>query len=190
MKSKPFNLNAAAQQSRVLEASKAMGAVAASKAEEIVKLNQQAAQKMTSLVQEKVTELLQTSNPKSVFDMVHAQILQDAAKEVVQYQTAVLKTLGSGNQELVQIAQAMVEQSKEDLIHFVNEATENAPIDAAGFNSAFKDPFRAALQNFELMRAAMADSFGSFEKNVENMTALATGAAPKAPAQKRTAKKA
>ena len=185
MKSKPLNLNATAQQTRVLEASKAMGAVAASKAEEIMKLNSQAAQKMTALIQEKVTELLQTSNPKSVFDMVHAQILQDAAKEVVEYQTAVLKTLGTGNQELVQIAQTMVEQSKEDLIHFVNEATENAPIDAAGFNSAFQDPFKAALQNFELMRAAMADSFGSFEKNVENMTALA-----KAPAQKQTAKKA
>ena len=192
MKTNPFDLNSITQQGGVLEASKAMGAVAASKAEEIVRLNQQAAQIMAALFQEKVAELLKTSDPKSAFDVVHAQILQDAAKEVVQYQTAVLKALGTGNQELVRIAQVMVDRSKEDLIHFVNEATENAPIGIEGYASVFKDPFKAAVQNFELMRAAMADSFGSFEKNVQNMSALAKDAAPsatKAPAKKRAVKR-
>lgn len=192
MKANPLNVNAVAQQGRMIEASKAMGAVAASKAEEIVRLNQQAAQRMTALLQERVADLLKMSNPKSVFDLVHAQILQDAAKEVVQYQTAVLKTLGSGNQELVRIAQAMVAQSKEDLIHFVNEATENAPIGAEQFSSAFKDPFKAVLQNVELMRAAMADSFGAFERNVQNVNARdkVSAATPvKAPVRKRAAKK-
>ena len=182
MNKNPFDLNVMAQQSRALEASKAMGMVAASKAEEIAKINQQAAQKMAALFQEKVSELLKTSDPKSAFDMVHAQVLQDAAKEVMQYQAAVLKALGSGNQELVQIAQALMEEAKEDLIHFVNDATQNTPknipLGVEAYASAFKDPFGMALQNFELMRASMADSFSNFEQSVQNLSNLSTGGAP------------
>jgi hypothetical protein len=40
--------------------------------------------------------------------------------------------------------------------------------------SVFKTSFNAALQNFELIRAAMADSFSNFEKSVENVTNLAS----------------
>jgi hypothetical protein len=180
MNKNPFNLNTTDQQSRALEASKAMGAVATSKAEEIAKINQQAAQKMAALFQEKVSELLKTSDPKSAFDMVHAQVLQDAAKEVMQYQASVFKALGSGNQELVKIAQALMEDAKEDLIHFVNDATQNTPqntpLGVEAYASAFKDPFGMALQNFELMRAAMAESFGNFEKSVQNVGNLSKGA--------------
>jgi|GEM_PF-198740 hypothetical protein len=179
MNKNPFNLNTTDQQSRALEASKAMGAVATSKAEEIAKINQQAAQKMAALFQEKVSELLKTSDPKSAFDMVHAQVLQDAAKEVMQYQASVFKALGSGNQELVKIAQALMEEAKEDLIHFVNDATQNTPqntpLGVEAYASAFKDPFGMALQNFELMRAAMAESFGNFEKSVQNVGNLSKG---------------
>jgi len=182
MNKNPFDLNVMAQQSRALEASKAMGMVAASKAEEIAKINQQAAQKMAALFQEKVSELLKTSDPKSAFDMVHAQVLQDAAKEVMQYQAAVLKALGSGNQELVRIAQALMEEAKEDLIHFVNDATQNTPknipLGVEAYASAFKDPFGMALQNFELMRASMADSFSNFEQSVQNLSNLSKGGAP------------
>lgn len=182
MNQNPFDLNTVAQQSRALEASKAMGVVAASKAEEIAKINQAAAQKMAALFQQKVSELLKTSDPKSAFDMVHAQVLQDAAKEVMQYQTAVLKALGSGNQELAKIAQALMEEAKEDLIHFVNDATQNtpqnAPMGLEAYASAFKDPFGMALQNFELMRAAMADSFSNFEQSVQNVGKLSQERAP------------
>jgi len=105
----------------------------------------------------------------------------------MQYQSSILSALGSGNQELVKIAQSMAGQSKEDLIHFVNEATNNTPVGADTFTSAFKDPFNMVLQNFELMRAAMADSFGAFEKNVQNVTNLSKGQ-DQGPAKKKAAK--
>ena len=38
--------------------------------------------------------------------------------------------------------------------------------------NVFKTSFNTALQNFELVRAAMADSFNSFEKSVENVSHL------------------
>jgi hypothetical protein len=68
----------------------------------------------------------------------------------------------------------MIEESKADLIHFVNDATDNAPMGSEAYVSVFKTSFNTALQNFELIRAAMADSFSNFEKSVENVTNLTT----------------
>jgi len=63
MSKNSFNASVAAQQSRVLEASKAMGAVAASKAEEIAKINQQAAQKMEHFFRKKLLNFLRHRIP-------------------------------------------------------------------------------------------------------------------------------
>jgi hypothetical protein len=70
---------------------------------------------------------------------------------------------------LADIAEAMIQDSKADLIHFVNDATNNAPVGSEAYVSIFKTSFNNALQNFELVRAAMADSFANFEKSVESM---------------------
>ena len=78
----------------------------------------------------------------------------------------------NGNQELADIAEAMIQDSKADLIHFVNDATDNAPVGSEAYVSIFKTSFNNALQNFELVRAAMADSFVNFEKSVESMSQL------------------
>jgi hypothetical protein len=82
--------------------------------------------------------------------------------------------LNGGNKELADIAETMIQESKADLIHFVNEATDNAPAGSEAYVSVFKTSFSNALQNFELMRAAMANSFSNFEKNVENVGNLAS----------------
>jgi hypothetical protein len=51
----------------------------------------------------------------------------------------------------------------------VNEATQNAPAGTEPYTSVFKTSFSSALQNFELIRAAMSDSFVNFEKSVDSM---------------------
>jgi len=180
MSKNPFDLNAMANQQKALKISKAVGEVAAESAQAIVQINQKAAQELAVLFQKKVTELLKTQDPKTTFDHVHAEVLQDAAKEVAQYQAKLMGVLSSGNKELSQIAESMIEESKLDLIHFVNEATNNAPPGSEAYVSVFKTSFNTALQNFELVRAAMADSFNSFEKSVENVSHLGGMQAQKA----------
>ena len=56
----------------------------------------------------------------------------------------------------------------------MNDATDNAPLGSEAYVSVFKTSFNNALQNFELIRAAMADSFTNFEKSVENVSNLAS----------------
>jgi hypothetical protein len=98
----------------------------------------------------------------------------------------VAQVLKTGNRELTRIAEDMIAQSKSDLIHFVNEATANAPAGSDAYVSTFKTVFNQALQNFELIRAATAESFNNFEKSVENMNNLSRSSAP---ANKRAGKK-
>jgi hypothetical protein len=127
-----------------------------------------------------VADLMKTQDPKAAFDYVHAEVLQDAAKEVTHYHQQLLAVLKGGNQELAEIAEVMIQDSKADLIHFVNDATHNAPIGSEAYVSVFKTSFNNALQNFELVRAAMTDSFTTFEKSIESVTnATATKGASK-----------
>jgi hypothetical protein len=170
MSKNPFDLSAVANQTKGVEAAKAVGQVALTSAQAIAQLNQRAAQELASRLQTKVAQLMKTQDPKAAFDYVHAEVLQDAAKEVADYQAQLFQALASGNKELAKIAEAMIKESQHDLIHFVNEATQNAPAGTEPYTSVFKTSFSNALQNFELIRAAMADSFVNFEKSVENMS--------------------
>ena len=159
---------------KAIDASRVVGRVAMESAQAIAQINQKAAEEFAELIQKRVAELMKAQDPKTAFDFVHAEVLQDAAKEVAHYHQQLLDVLRSGNKEMADIAEVMIQDSKTDLIHFVNDATNNAPAGSEAYVSVFKTPFNNALQNFELVRAAMADSFSHFEKSVESMTSLTT----------------
>ena len=182
MSKKSLDMNAIPGQQRAIDASKAAGRVAIESAQAIAQINQQATQELAGMIQKRVSELMKTQDPRSAFEYVHSEVLQDAAKEISQYHNQLLQVLKSGNQELADIAQTMIQESKADLIHFVNDATDNAPLGSEAYVSVFKTSFNNALQNFELIRAAMADSFTNFEKSVENVSNLAS---PKSASKKK-----
>ena len=100
------------------------------------------------------------------------RVAAESAQAIAQInqQDQLLQVLKSGNKELSQIAEVLIQESKADLIHFVNDATNNAPTGSEAYISVFKTSFNNALQNFELLRASMADSFANFEKSVENVS--------------------
>ena len=157
---------------KAIDAGQAVSRVAMESAHAIAKINQQAAQEFAELIQKRVSDLMKAQDPKAAFDYVHAEVLQDAAKEVAHYHQQLLDVLRSGNKELSEIAEEMIQNSKADLIHFVNDATNNTPIGSEAYVSVFKTSFNNALQNFELVRAAMADSFANFEKSAESVNNL------------------
>jgi uncharacterized protein YukE len=169
MSKKSLNDAVTKNQQNAVSASRAVGRVTMESAQAIAQINQKAAQEFAERIQTRVSELLKTQSPQAAFEYVHAEVLQDAAKEVAQYHQELLTVLKNGNQELADIAEAMIQDSKADLIHFVNDATNNAPVGSEAYVSIFKTSFNNALQNFELVRAAMADSFANFEKSVESM---------------------
>lgn len=182
MGKKSFDPQGMLGQQRAMEATQAAGRVALESAQAIAQINQQATQELAELIQKRVSELMKTQDPRAAFEYIHAEVLQDAAKEITQYHNQLLQVLKGGNQELADIAETMIQESKADLIHFVNEATDNAPVGSEAYISVFKSSFSNALQNFELMRAAMADSFSNFEKSVENVSNLAS---PKSASKKK-----
>ena len=173
MSKKSLDMNAMPGQQRAIDATKEAGRVAIESAQAIAQINQQATQGLAGMIQKRVSELMKTQDPRAAFEFVHAEVLQDAAKEISQYHNQLLQVLKSGNQELAGIAETMIQESKADLIHFVNDATDNAPLGSEAYVSVFKTSFNNALQNFELIRAAMADSFTNFERSVENVGNLA-----------------
>jgi hypothetical protein len=177
MSKNPFDINSLPGQQKMMQAGKDAGAVALESAQTINQINQQAAQELALQIQKRVAELMKTQDPKGAFEYVHAEVLQDAAKEVSEYQQKLLKVLKQSNKELADIAESMIEDSKADLIHFVNDATNNAPKGSEAYVSVFKSSFNNALQHFELIRATMTDSFSHFEKSIESASNLAANQA-------------
>jgi alanyl-tRNA synthetase len=163
-------LNAAERQQQAIQSSQEIAQSAVKSAQLIAQINQEAAQQMAQAFQEKVTELLKVKNPQEAFDLIQAQVLQDAAAQVTDYQARVAQVMKSNHQEISRLAESLIQQSKNDLIHFVNDATANAPAGSEPYVSVFKMAFSQALQNFELIKASTADSFANFEKSVENMS--------------------
>lgn len=163
-------LNATERQQQAIQSSQEIAQSAVKSAQLIAQINQEAAQQMAQAFQEKVTELLKVKNPQEAFDLIQAQVLQDAAAQVTDYQARVAQVMKSNHQEISRLAESLIQQSKNDLIHFVNDATANAPAGSEPYVSVFKMAFSQALQNFELIKASTADSFANFEKSVENMS--------------------
>jgi phasin family protein len=135
---KTMNDSLLASQKKAVESSRAIAEVAVKNAQEITALNQKAAQNLAQAFQEKVAELLKVKDPRAAFDLIQAQVLQDAALQVTNYQNEVAQVLKTGNRELTRIAEDMIAESKSDLIHFVNEATANAPAGADAYVSHYK----------------------------------------------------
>jgi hypothetical protein len=189
MSKSPFDFSALTGQSKGMVAAQKMGQASLTSAQEIAQLNQQAAQELAERLQARVAELMKTQDPKAAFEFVHAEVLQDASHEVAEYQAKLMHALSSGNQKLAKIAESMIQESQQDLIHFVNEATQNAPAETEPFTSVFKTSFNNTLQNFELIRAAMADSFSNFEKSVESMSKLSGIQKPSSTPKKKSSKK-
>ena len=172
MSKKPLDMTAIPGSQRAIDATQAAGRIATESAQAIAQINQQASQDLAALIQKRVSELMKTQDPRSAFEYVHSEVLQDAAKEISQYHHQLLQVLKSGNKELADIAETMIQESKSDLIHFVNEATDNAPLGSEAYVSVFRASFNNALQNFELIRTAMTDSLSHFEKSVETASKL------------------
>ncbi len=163
------DFNASERQQQAIQSGQEIAQSTIKSAQLIAQINQEAAQQMAQAFQEKVTELLKVKNPQEAFELIQAQVLQDAAAQVSEYQSKVAHVMKSNHQELARLAESLIQQSKNDLIHFVNDATANAPAGSEPYASVFKMAFSQALQNFELIRASTADSFANFEKSVENM---------------------
>lgn len=183
-------MNAADRQQEAIQSSQNMAQSTIKSAQLIAQINQEAAQQMAQAFQEKVAELLKVKNPQEAFELIQAQVLQDAAAQVTDYQAKVAQVMKSNHQELSRLAESLIQQSKNDLIHFVNDATANAPAGSEPYVSVFKMAFSQALQNFELIRASTADSFANFEKSIENMNHFFDQDSPhKKPLNKRHSKR-
>lgn len=98
MRKKPFDMNAIPGQQRAVKATGDASRVAMESAQAIAQINQQAAQELATRIQERISELMKTQDPKTAFEYVHAEVLQDAAKEITHYHNQMLQVLASSQE--------------------------------------------------------------------------------------------
>ena len=162
-----LNDQIAQAQAKAAENAKHLAQVAVESAQELAEINQAAAKDALSAAQDASTQLLAIKDPQQLSKLAQPEVAQEAAKYAAAYQAKVNKIVRNGNKEVAQVVDASIDNAREDLVKFVNEATKSAPAGAEAFVSAFKTAFDASIQQFDQVRSTATDTFANFEKSVD-----------------------
>jgi len=154
-------------QAKAVENAKYLAQVAVESAQELAEINQAAAKDALVAAQEASAQLLAIKDPKQLAKLAQPETAQEAAKYAVAYQAKVSKVVRNGNKEVAQVIDASIDDARDDLVKFVKEATKAAPAGSESFLSAFNTAFETSLQQFDQVRASVADTFANFEKSVD-----------------------
>ena len=162
-----LNDQIAQAQAKAAENAKHLAQVAVESAQELAEINQAAAKDALAAAQDASTQLLAIKDPQQLSKLAQPEAAQEAAKYAAAYQAKVSKVVRNGNKEVAQVVDASIDNAREDLVKFVNEATKSAPAGAEAYVSAFKTAFEASIQQFDQVRATATDTFANFEKSVD-----------------------
>ena len=162
-----LNDQIAQAQAKAAENAKHLAQVAVESAQELAEINQAAAKDALAAAQDASTQLLAIKDPQQLSKLAQPEVAQEAAKYAASYQAKVNKIVRNGNKEVAQVVDASIDNAREDLVKFVNEATKSAPAGAEAFVSAFKTAFDASIQQFDQVRSTATDTFANFEKSVD-----------------------
>ena len=162
-----LNDQIAQAQAKAAENAKHLAQVAVESAQELAEINQAAAKDAMSAAQDASTQLLAIKDAQQFTKLAQPEVAQEAAKYAAAYQAKVNKVVRNGNKEVAQVVDASIDNAREDLVKFVNEATKSAPAGAEAFVSAFKTAFDASIQQFDQVRSTATDTFANFEKSVD-----------------------
>ena len=162
-----LNDQIAQAQAKAAENAKHLAQVAVESAQELAEINQAAAKDALAAAQDASTQLLAIKDAQQLSKLAQPEVAQEAAKYAAAYQAKVNKVVRNGNKEVAQVVDASIDNAREDLVKFVNEATKSAPAGAEAFVSAFKTAFDASIQQFDQVRATATDTFANFEKSVD-----------------------
>lgn len=166
-----LNDQIAQAQAKAVENAKHLAQVAVESAQELAEINQAAAKDALAAAQDTSSQLLAIKDPQQLTKLAQPEVAQEAVKYAAAYQAKVSKVVRNGNKEVANAVDSSIDDARDDLVKFVNEATKTAPAGAEAFVSAFKTAFDASIQQFDQVRATASDAFVNFEKSVD--TALA-----------------
>ena len=166
-----LNDQIAQAQAKAVETAKHLAQVAVESAQELAEINQAAAKDALAAAQDTSSQLLAIKDPQQLTKLAQPEVAQEAVKYATAYQAKVSKVVRNGNKEVANAVDSSIDDARDDLVKFVNEATKTAPAGAEAFVSAFKTAFDASIQQFDQVRATASDAFVNFEKSVD--TALA-----------------
>ena len=183
-----LNDQIAQAQAKAVENAKHLAQVAVESAQELAEINQAAAKDALAAAQDTSSQLLAIKDPQQLAKLAQPETAQEAVKYAAAYQAKVSKVVRNGNKEVAQVIDASIDDARDDMVNFVNEATKTAPAGSEAFVAAFKTAFEASVQQFDQVRATATDAFASFEKSVDAALANIQGqyavAKPSAKARK------
>ena len=118
---------------------------------------------VTTLSQEKMSELLSIQDPKEALPIAQEFALKSTGQQLSAYQGKMHQALCLGRRELQNVIDSAVDDAKSELSNIVNGVAEHAPKGSEAYVSTFKTAFDAMLQHFDQLHAVSNEVFSNFE---------------------------
>ncbi len=156
-----------ASQAKAIESAQALAQLAIENAQTIAEIQYDAAKDAVTTAQAKASELLKLKDPKAALEVFGAEEAKAAVAEATAIQSKVVSVIRKGNQEVVEMIESAMHESKADLKKMVKEATTKAPAGSEALVSTFNSVFETTLQSFDQAYTASKDAYANYEKSVE-----------------------
>jgi formate-dependent phosphoribosylglycinamide formyltransferase (GAR transformylase) len=175
-----------ATQAKAAESAQALAQLAIENAKTIAEIQYDAAKDAVATAQAKASKILSIKDPKEVLEMITAEDAPVVIAEVTAVQSKMTKVIRKTNQEVVEMFESAIDESKADLKKLVKEVSAKAPAGSEAFVNTFDYLIDSTLQTFDQAYLASKEACVNFEKSVDGVMstfqgqfATATKPAPK-----------
>ena len=161
-----------AHQAKAIESAQTLTRLAIDNAKAVVDIHHDAAKDAVVAAQVKAAQILAIKDAKEALEIFTVEEAQVVLSEVSAVQGKVAKVISTSKNEVVDMIESAMDESKHELRQIVKEISVGVPASAAPAATAFDYVFDATLQGFDQAYALSKDAYASFEKSLETSMSL------------------
>ena len=156
-----------ATQAKVAESAQALAQLAIENAKTIAEIQYDAARDVVATAQAKASKILSIKDPKEVLEMIAVKDAPVVIAEVTAVQSKMTKVIRKGNQEVVEMFESAIDESRADLKKLVKEVAAKAPAGSEAFVNIFDYLLDSTLKTFDQAYSASKDACANYEKSID-----------------------
>lgn len=157
-----------ATQAKAIESVQVLAQLVVDNAKAVAEMQYGAAKDAATISQIKAGDLLKIKDPKEVLDLVKAENAQAVMAEMTAAQGKIAMVLRKSNQEVVEMFESAVDESKADLKKMVKQLSARVPAGSEAFENMFDYLIDSTLHTFDQVYSASKDAYANYEKSIDS----------------------
>jgi uncharacterized membrane protein YccC len=153
---------------KAIEFAQALTHLAIENLKAISEINYHAAKDAVTKAQTKASDLVNIKDVKEVWEAIKIEDAQAVVAELITTQSKVSEILRKSNQEVMEMIESAMNESKADMRKLVKDSCKNPPKGFETFITAFENLFDTSLQSFDQAYSTSKEAYKNLENTIDN----------------------